>query len=124
MFYLHRFSTMPGPCSSYSRLLTHIWWNVPRLARMLPPIQPANLRSATLPGAWSRTRRLGNCARSSASRRCVTPGISEAPPDTTTLLTRVGLRSVSTPARQALMRPGIVVCGVGIGPVYDGSFCL
>ena len=30
-----------GPCSSYSRLLTHSWWKEPRLARMLPPSHEA-----------------------------------------------------------------------------------
>lgn len=37
--YLQRFSTMLAPNSSYSFFEIHIWWNVPRLARMLPPSQ-------------------------------------------------------------------------------------
>ena len=41
-------STQPGPCSSYSALLTHSCWNVPSDAKMEPPIHAENSRSSLL----------------------------------------------------------------------------
>jgi hypothetical protein len=57
--YRHRFSMMLAPCSSYSFLLIQSWWKLPKLAKILPPIQAAYLRSTTLPGAMSLLRVLG-----------------------------------------------------------------
>lgn len=50
-FYLHLFSTIPAPCSSYSFFEIHIWWNVPRDETMLPPIHDPNFRSTLIPDA-------------------------------------------------------------------------
>lgn len=41
-----------GDRTCHSSLLIHSWWNVPRLARMLPPSHPPYRRSDGLPGAW------------------------------------------------------------------------
>lgn len=38
------------PCSSYSFLVIHSWWNVPRLASTEPPSQDAYLRSKGMVG--------------------------------------------------------------------------
>lgn len=50
--YLHRWPTMALPCSCHSSLLIHSWWNVPKLAKILPPSHAPYRRSTGLPGAW------------------------------------------------------------------------
>ena len=47
------FSTIPAPFSSYSFREIHIWWNVPKLAKMLPPIQEPKRLSVVRPAACS-----------------------------------------------------------------------
>ena len=40
------------PCSSYSSLVTHSWWNVPKDAKIDPPNQPAYRFSYGIVGEW------------------------------------------------------------------------
>lgn len=105
--YLHLFSTIPGPCSSYSFLLIQSWWKVPRLANMLAPSHPPNLLSTVLPGAVRRTRGPGYMLFSSVLMRSVKPNKRDEPPVTITLFSNIGRSSMSTLLMELLMSWGI-----------------
>ena len=90
----------------HSSLLIHNWWNVPRLARMLPPSQPPYLRSAGLPGAWILT--CGKLRTSSLFRRSPRPAKRLPPPARTTLPMRTWRMSGSHAASACEISAGIV----------------
>mmetsp|Transcript_12573 Transcript_12573/g.29033 ORF Transcript_12573/g.29033 Transcript_12573/m.29033 type:complete len:272 (-) Transcript_12573:79-894(-) len=106
------------PHSSYSALLIHISWKVPRLPRMLPPSQEAIARSC-FPGASILTLQPGVCAWMMASicslRESGTDwsvGPMQAPPPASTTLPRTPAcwsRSQRKAASQTMLATGDAV---------------
>merc|ERR1719272_497578 len=78
--------TIDGPASSYSALVIHIDWKVPRADRMDPPIQTEYLRSG---GAMILIDMVGGAsAVISLDRRSARPSYMVEPPEHTTLAYR------------------------------------
>ena len=77
---MHRSSTTQGPNSSYSALLIHSCWKVPREARMLAPIQEEKRRSRGVAVRMRGLKAEGMSVSVSQYRRLDSPERLEPPP--------------------------------------------
>lgn len=114
--YLHLFSIIAAPNSSYSCREIHIWWNVPRLPKTLPPIHPPYFRSTLLELAMTRIFGLGKRACRSDCIRSGRPAMRDPAPVRMMLFIRCGLVSTSQ-ALMAFFAADTMVCSP------DGAGC-